>query len=37
MLNDGRFLAALAHDIIDVRANFGAKYDGQINEMLNYL
>ncbi len=37
MLNDGRFLDALAHDIIDVQSKFPGKYDAAIDQMLQYL
>jgi len=37
MLNEGRFLDALARDIIDVQTKFPGKYDAQIAEMLLHL
>ena len=37
MLNEGRFLDALARDIMDVQTKFPGKYDAQIVEMLGHL
>jgi hypothetical protein len=37
MLNEGRFLDALARDIADVQAQFPGRYDGEIQQMLDYL
>lgn len=37
MLQEGRFLDALARDIADVQGQFPGKYDAQIADMLAYL
>jgi RHS repeat-associated protein len=37
MLNEGRFLDALARDIIDVQTKFPGQYDAQIGQMLSDL
>lgn len=37
MLQEGRFLDALARDIADVQGQFPGKYDAQVADMLAYL